>query len=215
MGSGVMAAHQSWSMGEPSCSSLSTSNRSDAPRPTTSRAPTWPPFDLDGQVEQLCLKAVNDGSYEVACIPFSAYGIALGDVVLLNNDDYVIEVVRNSWHRTLRLFSFPICRPPLSRRPLTRSRPKSSRQTFRVSGTAHASSPSMSRRTPNPPNSSQSWRQQSTPATPSGSGLTPGRSSGPRDRSALPALPTACPWCCGPRVRDLETMSSPWQARAA
>ncbi|MFD0378918.1 DUF4265 domain-containing protein [Streptomyces sp. NPDC127112] len=65
------------------------------------------PFGLDGQVEQLWLKAVNDGSYEVACIPFSAYGIALGDVVVLNDDDYVIEVVRNSWHRTLRLLFIP------------------------------------------------------------------------------------------------------------
>ncbi len=65
------------------------------------------PFDLDGQVEQIWLKAVNDGSYEVACIPFSAYGIALGDVVVLNDDDYVIEVVRNSWHRTLRLLFTP------------------------------------------------------------------------------------------------------------
>ncbi|CAM5509818.1 hypothetical protein SXANM310S_03746 [Streptomyces xanthochromogenes] len=65
------------------------------------------PFDLDGQVEQLWFKALNDGSYEVACIPFAVYGIALGDVVLLNNDDYVIEVVRNSWHRTLRLLFTP------------------------------------------------------------------------------------------------------------
>ncbi|WP_326674390.1 DUF6193 family natural product biosynthesis protein [Streptomyces sp. NBC_01257] len=70
---------------------MSLSNRSDAPRPTTSRAPTWPPFDLDGQVEQLWLKAVNDGSYEVACIPFSAYGIALGDVVLLNNGRFKVR----------------------------------------------------------------------------------------------------------------------------
>ncbi|MFK0238968.1 DUF4265 domain-containing protein [Streptomyces vinaceus] len=64
------------------------------------------PLDLDGQVEQLWLKAVDDGSNEVACIPFSAYGIALGDVVVLNDDD-VIEVIRNSWHRTLRLLFTP------------------------------------------------------------------------------------------------------------
>ncbi|MER6571416.1 DUF4265 domain-containing protein [Streptomyces sp. NPDC001093] len=65
------------------------------------------PFGLDGQVEQLWLRAVNDGSYEVACIPFSTYGIALGDVVVLNDDDYVSEVVRNSSHRTLRLLFTP------------------------------------------------------------------------------------------------------------
>jgi hypothetical protein len=65
------------------------------------------PFGLDGQAEQLWLKAVNDGSYEVACIPFATYGIALGDVVVLNDDDYVSEVVRTSWHRTLRLLFTP------------------------------------------------------------------------------------------------------------
>lgn len=65
------------------------------------------PFGLDGQVEQLWLKAVNDGSYEVACIPFSVYGIALGDVVVLNDEDYVSEVVRTAWHRTLRLLFTP------------------------------------------------------------------------------------------------------------
>jgi hypothetical protein len=65
------------------------------------------PFGLDGQVEQLWLKAVNDRSYEIACIPFSAYGIALGDVVVLNDDDYVSEVVRKSAHRTLRLLFTP------------------------------------------------------------------------------------------------------------
>ncbi|WP_329491960.1 DUF4265 domain-containing protein [Kitasatospora sp. NBC_01246] len=65
------------------------------------------PFGLDGQAEQLWLKAVNDGSYEVACIPFSTYGIALGDTVLLNDDDYVSEVVGTSQHRTLRLLFTP------------------------------------------------------------------------------------------------------------
>lgn len=65
------------------------------------------PFGLDGQVEQIWLKAGNDGSYEVACIPFSTYGLALGDTVLLGEDDYVREVVKTSWHRTLRLLFVP------------------------------------------------------------------------------------------------------------
>ncbi|WP_042365848.1 DUF4265 domain-containing protein [Streptacidiphilus neutrinimicus] len=65
------------------------------------------PFGLDGQVEQLWLKAVNDGSYEVACIPFSVYGLALGDTVLLNEHDYVSEIVKAAWHRTLRLLFVP------------------------------------------------------------------------------------------------------------
>lgn len=74
------------------------------------------PFELDGQVEQLWLNALNDGSYEVACIPFSVYGLALGDTVLLNDDDYVSEVVKTSWHRTLRLLFAPGLSPAELRR---------------------------------------------------------------------------------------------------
>ena len=64
------------------------------------------PFGLDGQVEQLWLTVVNDGSYQVACIPFSTYGLALGDTVLLH-DDYIINVVGTSRHRVLRLLFTP------------------------------------------------------------------------------------------------------------
>ncbi|MCF3137221.1 DUF4265 domain-containing protein [Streptomyces olivochromogenes] len=65
------------------------------------------PFGLEGQVEQLWLKAVNDGTYEVACVPFLTYGVALGDSVLLAEDDYVREVVKTAWHRTLRMLIIP------------------------------------------------------------------------------------------------------------
>ncbi|MFC9425785.1 DUF4265 domain-containing protein [Streptomyces sp. NPDC056987] len=66
------------------------------------------PFGMDGQVEQLWLKSANDdGSYEVACIPFFTYGLALGDTVLLTDDDYVSEVVETAGHRTLRLLFIP------------------------------------------------------------------------------------------------------------
>lgn len=37
------------------------------------------PFDLDGQVEQLWVRSEEDGTYALACIPFMAYGLALGD----------------------------------------------------------------------------------------------------------------------------------------
>ncbi|WP_331765705.1 DUF4265 domain-containing protein [Embleya sp. NBC_00896] len=65
------------------------------------------PFGLDGRVEQLWLTALNDGSYEVACIPFFTYGLGLGDTVLLNENDYVGEVVGTSWHRVLRILITP------------------------------------------------------------------------------------------------------------
>ncbi|GHK02269.1 hypothetical protein SY2F82_40660 [Streptomyces sp. Y2F8-2] len=65
------------------------------------------PFGLEGQVEQLWLEPRTDGSYKVSCIPFSTYGIALGDTVLLDEDDYVSEVIGTSRHRTLRLLFIP------------------------------------------------------------------------------------------------------------
>ncbi|MFJ3221465.1 DUF4265 domain-containing protein [Kitasatospora sp. NPDC086801] len=65
------------------------------------------PFGLEGQVEQLWLKAINDETYKVACVPFSVYGLALGDTVLLNDDDYVSAVVGTSRHRTLRFLFIP------------------------------------------------------------------------------------------------------------
>ncbi|MFG3283351.1 DUF4265 domain-containing protein [Streptomyces sp. NPDC048111] len=61
------------------------------------------PYGLDGQMEQLWLKPFNDGTFSVACIPFRVYGLALGDRVLLSEDDEVSEVVGLSWHRVLRM----------------------------------------------------------------------------------------------------------------
>jgi hypothetical protein len=71
------------------------------------------PFGLDRQVEQLWFRPADEGRYEVTCIPFSAYGLALGDVVVLK-DYYVSEVAEPSGHRTLRLQFGPDL-PPLTR----------------------------------------------------------------------------------------------------
>ncbi|MFB7470430.1 DUF4265 domain-containing protein [Kitasatospora sp. NPDC056184] len=66
------------------------------------------PFGMEGQIEQLWLKPANDdGSYDVACIPFFTYGLALGDTVLLADDDCVSEVLRTGGHRNLRLLFIP------------------------------------------------------------------------------------------------------------
>ncbi|MFJ9710833.1 DUF4265 domain-containing protein [Streptomyces sp. NPDC101234] len=65
------------------------------------------PFDLEGMLEQLWLRELNEGdSYEVCCIPFYAYGLALGDVV--GKTDVVDRLIRNSGRRVLRvLFAEP------------------------------------------------------------------------------------------------------------
>ncbi|MEU6770672.1 DUF4265 domain-containing protein [Streptomyces sp. NPDC046759] len=73
-------------------------------------------FDLPGMLEQLWLREVGvEGSYEVCCIPFYAYGLALGDVVEKGESETVNRVVKKSGRRVLRvLFAEP--------RPLTDSR---------------------------------------------------------------------------------------------
>jgi hypothetical protein len=64
-------------------------------------------FGMDGQVEQLWLKAASNGTYELACIPFFTYGLALGDTVQLTGNNYVGQPVRASGHRALRMMFVP------------------------------------------------------------------------------------------------------------
>lgn len=61
------------------------------------------PFGLGGQFEQVWLHDLADGTYALACIPFMAYGLALGDVVRLAPDGSVAAVVRRGGHRALRV----------------------------------------------------------------------------------------------------------------
>ncbi|MEV7098127.1 DUF4265 domain-containing protein [Amycolatopsis sp. NPDC051045] len=69
------------------------------------------PFGLDGQQEQVWLKPSADGGLEVACIPFCAYGMALGDRVALADERFVARVVARSGRRVFRVF-FTEPRPP-------------------------------------------------------------------------------------------------------
>ncbi|WUD78375.1 DUF4265 domain-containing protein [Streptomyces sp. NBC_00510] len=65
------------------------------------------PFGLDGQLEQLWLKPLEDDTFSIACIPFRTYGQALGDRVRLSEDDQVSDVVSFSRHRVLRMLLMP------------------------------------------------------------------------------------------------------------
>lgn len=60
------------------------------------------PFDLPGQQEQVWLKSLGNSQYEMCCIPFVAYGIALGDTVRLGDDGFVSGILRRSGRRVLR-----------------------------------------------------------------------------------------------------------------
>ena len=61
------------------------------------------PFDLAGQVEQVWLHDLGDGTYALACVPFMSYGLALGDVVRLSRDNKIAALVEARGHRVLRL----------------------------------------------------------------------------------------------------------------
>ena len=61
------------------------------------------PFGLAGQLEQVWLHDLGDGTYALACIPFMAYGLAVGDVVRLRDDGRVAALVEARGRRVLRL----------------------------------------------------------------------------------------------------------------
>ncbi|MGS2590056.1 DUF4265 domain-containing protein [Streptomyces hebeiensis] len=66
------------------------------------------PFGLDGEVEQLWLQQLEDGSFEVCCIPFRVYGMSLGDIVSLSPDGVMVaRLVRKSGRRALRVLLMP------------------------------------------------------------------------------------------------------------
>jgi Domain of unknown function (DUF4265) len=64
-------------------------------------------FGMPGRREQLSTSPIAPDRFEVGCIPFFTYGIALGDVVSARKGDdaaWVMEgVVTRSGHRTVRL----------------------------------------------------------------------------------------------------------------
>jgi hypothetical protein len=81
--------------------------------------PAWPratsfilhadlaPFGMPGRWEQLWTTQLSDDRFEVCCIPFFTYGVALGDTVSAGQREgkhWVMgEVISRSGHRTLRL----------------------------------------------------------------------------------------------------------------
>lgn len=78
------------------------------------------PFDLGGMFEQLWLRELDEGGgYEVCCIPFYAYGLALGDVVRRSGADTVDSLISKSGRRALRVF-FAEPRPSVDSRSVLR-----------------------------------------------------------------------------------------------
>jgi hypothetical protein len=66
------------------------------------------PFGFPGLMEQVWLKEVRTQAYEMRCIPFRVYGVALGDEVRLTPDGSRVQaVLSRSGHRVLRVLLMP------------------------------------------------------------------------------------------------------------
>jgi hypothetical protein len=69
------------------------------------------PFGFPSQMEQIWLRPLGGEKYEVCCLPFRVYGLAIGDVVSLDAEARnVKEIVRHSGNRVFRIF-FPPSAP--------------------------------------------------------------------------------------------------------
>lgn len=63
------------------------------------------PFGFPDMKEQIWLRSLPDGTYEVCCIPFRVYGVSLGDTVELDDGGKTIVRVRSKGgHRAFRVF---------------------------------------------------------------------------------------------------------------
>lgn len=66
------------------------------------------PFGFPGLFEQMWLGDLGQGVYEVRCIPFRVYGLALGDLVGISSDGTLINsLLRSSGNRVLRILVIP------------------------------------------------------------------------------------------------------------
>lgn len=73
------------------------------------------PFGFAGSLEQIWLRPLDGKAYEVSCIPFRVYGLALNDVVELDSDGkQIIGVLKRSGHRVFRVFLAPSLSVPES-----------------------------------------------------------------------------------------------------
>jgi hypothetical protein len=58
----------------------------------------------EGNAEQLWARQIGDNRFEICCIPFFVYNLALGDVVLTNSDHEVAVVVEQSGRFVFRVW---------------------------------------------------------------------------------------------------------------
>src|SRR4051812_13184021 len=81
----------------------------------THKTPAWGPksnfiiradlanYGMPGRFEQLWARKLDDTTFEICCIPFFTYGIALGDKVNTDADYTLQEFAAKGGHKTLRV----------------------------------------------------------------------------------------------------------------
>ena len=60
-------------------------------------------FGMTGRYEQLWVKKESDKKFQICCVPFFTYGIALGDTVETDDDFTFQRTVSKGGHKTLRI----------------------------------------------------------------------------------------------------------------
>jgi hypothetical protein len=58
---------------------------------------------MAGHFEQLWARTEDQQHFEICCIPFFTYGIALGDIVTWDPTNDLVEVTKSSGHRNIRI----------------------------------------------------------------------------------------------------------------
>jgi hypothetical protein len=69
------------------------------------------PLPEEGRAEQLRVRQVGDRRFEVCCIPFFLYGVALGDVVETDADYDLVRVVERSGRFVFRVWLGEVFHP--------------------------------------------------------------------------------------------------------
>lgn len=70
------------------------------------------PLPEPGRAEQLWARQISDDRFEICCIPFFLYDIALGDVVATDENHDVVRVVEPSGRYVFRVWFGESAQPP-------------------------------------------------------------------------------------------------------
>src|SRR5262245_18202449 len=61
------------------------------------------PFGMPGEFEQIWARKITENRFEICCIPFFTYGLALGDEVTSTLDFVICNVQRRNGHKIFRI----------------------------------------------------------------------------------------------------------------